>query len=69
MELIYLRPLSDTFVLFWLVLSGKTASSTLSDVSAVASSGNRDVLGGGALCICMCFFFLAKCYVLALIAA
>lgn len=67
MELIYLRPLSDTFVLFWLVLSGKTASSTLSDVSAVASSGNRDVLGGGALCICMCF--LAKCYVLALIAA
>ncbi|XP_076741344.1 short coiled-coil protein A isoform X1 [Maylandia zebra] len=51
MELIYLRPLSDTFVLFWLVLSGKTASSTLSDVSAVASSRNRDVLGGGALCI------------------
>lgn len=66
MELIYRRPLSDTFVVFWLVL-GKTASSTLSDVSAVASSGNRDVLGGGALCICMCF--LAKCYVLALIAA
>lgn len=57
MELMYLRPLSDTLVLFWLVLLGKTASSTLSDVSAVASSGNRDVLGGGALCISMFLFF------------